>query len=342
MMALHRRAYSSAALVLRAVLAAIGLLTLGIGASHAHEVRPAYLEMTETAPGRLDVLFKTPMRGELRLALSVQFSGKVMATTPTSARIAHDALIETWQIRADESLAGQKLRLLGLENTMTDALVRIAFADGRSWVQRLTPAQPEAWIPAKPAAWQVARTYLLLGIEHILLGIDHLLFVFVLLLLAGATRSLIAAITAFTIAHSITLAAASLGYVHAPSKPIEAAIALSIAFAAAEVLRARAGNGGLAARLPWLAAFGFGLLHGFGFAGALSEIGLPVGQIPLALLFFNLGVEAGQVLFVAAMLGLAALIRAVRFQAPRWAMSATAYLIGTLAIAWTLQRVAAF
>ena len=204
------------------------------------------------------------------------------------------------------------MRIDGLASTMTDALVRIEFVDGGEWVERLTPGAPQATIPAGQSGWAVAATYLKLGVEHILLGIDHLLFVLALILIAPNTRQLIKAITAFTVAHSITLAAATLGFVHVPPTPVEAAIALSIAFVAAEIVRAREGKAGIAARAPWIVAFAFGLLHGFGFAGALSEIGLPAGHIPVALLFFNVGVEIGQLLFVAVVLGLAALFRLAR------------------------------
>ncbi|MDX1374166.1 MAG: HupE/UreJ family protein, partial [Burkholderiales bacterium] len=228
------------------------------------------------------------------------------------------------------------------ESTMTDTLARIEFADGTTWLQRLTPQAPAALIPARPSAWSVAGTYLGLGVEHILLGIDHLLFVLALLLLTRGTWRLVKTVTAFTVAHSITLALAALGVVHVPQAPVEAVIALSIVFVAAEILRARAGREGIAARAPWIVAFAFGLLHGFGFAGALAQTGLPEGHIPLALLFFNLGVEAGQLLFIAAVLSAIALIRNVRFTLPRWSASVTPYAIGSLAMFWVIQRVAAF
>jgi hydrogenase/urease accessory protein HupE len=188
----------------------------------------------------------------------------------------------------------------------------------------------------------VAATYLGLGVEHILLGYDHLLFVLGLILITASTRQLIQAITAFTAAHSITLAAAVLGFVHVPSKPVEATIALSIAFVAVEIIHAREGRIGMAARLPWLVAFVFGLLHGLGFAGALSEIGIPEGHIPLALLFFNIGVEAGQLLFVAAVLAVVAVGRRIPLTLPRWAPLIPPYAIGSVATFWLIQRLAAF
>ena len=310
--------------------------------SLAHEVRPAYLDLKEETPGSFDVLFKTPMRGDARLGLDVVFSEPVKMATPIISRMTDNAMVQTWRISAIEPLAGQTVRIDGLTSTMTDALVRIQFIDGGEWVGKLTPGAPQAIIPARQDGWAVAATYLQLGVEHIILGIDHLLFVLALILIAPSTRQLILAITAFTLAHSITLAAATLGFVNVPPAPIEAAIALSIAFVAAEIIRAREGKAGIAARVPWVVALAFGLLHGFGFAGALSEVGLPPAHVPVALLFFNAGVEVGQLLFVAVVLTIAALFRLARHSLPRWAALAPPYLIGTLAMFWVIQRVSMF
>jgi hydrogenase/urease accessory protein HupE len=281
------------------------------------------------------------MLGEMRLALDPVFSGRVEALTPVAAQMTGDAAVQTWRVRA-ENLRGQTLRIDGLETTLTDVLVRVAFTDGSTWVHRLTPRQPASLIPARPNAWSVAGTYLALGVEHILTGIDHLLFVLALLLLTTGTWRLVKTVTAFTVAHSITLGLATLGIVHVPSRPVEAVIALSIVFVAAEIVQARRGRAGLAAQMPWIVAFIFGLLHGFGFAGALSEVGLPEGHIPVALLFFNLGVEVGQLLFVAAVLALVAGTRRIPMVWPRWAGLVPPYAIGSLAMFWVIQRVAAF
>ena len=308
----------------------------------AHEVRPAYLELRETVPGQFDVLFKTPMRGDARLALDVSFSGRAERVTPVMSRVTDNAMVQTWRVAAIEPLAGQEVRIDGLASTMTDALVRVEFADGSEWTERLTPQAPRATIPAGQSGWSVSATYLKLGVEHILLGIDHLLFVLALMLIAPNTRELIKAITAFTLAHSITLAAATLGFVHVPPKPVEAAIALSIAFVALEIIRAWQGESGIAARAPWIVAFAFGLLHGFGFAGALSEIGLPAGYIPMALLFFNVGVEIGQLLFVAGVLSLFAIVRLTGRPMPHWAPLVPPYLIGSVAMFWVIERVSVF
>jgi hypothetical protein len=207
---------------------------------------------------------------------------------------------------------------------------------------RLSPDAPAVVVEAAPGAWEVAGTYLALGVEHIALGIDHLLFVLGLLWVVEGARRLVATITAFTVAHSVTLAASALGWVRLAQQPVEAAIALSIVFVAGEIAHARQGRPGLAHRAPWLVAGAFGLLHGFGFAGALREVGLPENAIPLALACFNVGVELGQLAAIALALGLAALARRARLPRPPWAWRVPAYAIGSLAAFWTFERIAAF
>ncbi len=308
----------------------------------AHELRPAYLELRERGAGSFDVSWKTPMRGNRRLALSPAFSGAVETSSPVVTRAAGGAAVQTWSARAVGPLRGRSVRILGLDSTMTDALVRIEFADGTEWVERLTPRRPAAVIPERASHAGVAGTYLGLGVEHILLGLDHLLFVLALLLVTSGGRKLLEAITAFTAAHSITLALATLGFVDVPAKPVEVTIAASIVLVAVEIVRARRGQRGITTRAPWVVAFAFGLLHGFGFAGALGEIGLPQGRIPAALLFFNLGVEAGQLAFLAAVLAVVAAARRLFDTAPRWAELAPAYAIGITATFWVIQRAAAF
>ena len=308
----------------------------------AHEVRPAYLELREITTGEFSVLWKTPARGEMRLALSPEFSGQPKDITPPVNRQTETAVVQTWKIRTIESLRGQTVRIRGLERTMTDVLVRIEFADGSSWVQRLTPSNPVATVPVEQSAWEVAGQYSKLGVEHILLGIDHLLFVLALLMITRGTMRLVKTITAFTVAHSITLGLATLGFIHVPSQPVEALIALSIVMVAAEIIHTRRGIEGITARAPWIVAFSFGLLHGFGFAGALSEVGLPEGHIPVALLFFNIGVEAGQLLFIAAAIGVMAAFRQIHIQMPQWTQYIPPYTIGSVAMFWVFQRLSAF
>jgi hypothetical protein len=323
-------------LVLGFVLICLAIAALAAPAA-THEVRPAYLALEEVAPGEFDVLFKTPMRGDMRLDLSVAFSGKVEALTPVVSRPTGDAMVQSWRLKAIEPLAGQSIVIDGLRTTMTDALLRVGFADGSTFVERLTPGSPQATIPASQSGWQVAVTYVGQGIEHILFGFDHLLFVAALLLIIGDWRVLIKTITAFTIAHSITLTLATFGLVTLPSGPVEALIALSILLVAAEAVRMRRGKTSLAVAWPWVVAFAFGLLHGFGFAGALQELGLPQGDIPLALFSFNLGVEIGQLIFVAALLLVVAAIRRI-VAIPKEALTAPAYGIGIIAAFWVAER----
>jgi hydrogenase/urease accessory protein HupE len=317
------------------------LLLISIPA-FAHEVRPAYLELHEDTANTFRVLWKTPMRGDMRLSLAPAFSGKTEFLTPVATRQTGGAAVQTWRMKAVTPLRGQTLRIAGLEATMTDVLVRAEFADGTGWTKRLTPAQPAAEIPARQSGWSVAAEYLKLGVEHILLGVDHLLFVLALLIITRGGWKLVKTVTAFTVAHSLTLAAATLGFVHVPQAPVEAVIALSIVFVAAEIVHGHRGKQGITARSPWIVAFVFGLVHGFGFAGALSEISLPQGQIPLALLFFNAGVEIGQLLFIASVLALLAAARRVRITPPRWAELLPAYAIGGVAMFWVVQRISSF
>ena len=321
-----------------AVAALLGLVALP---AFAHELRPAYLELREDPPGEFSVMWKTPMLGDARLALEPEFSGDAKAVTPVTTRTPPGAAVQEWMLRTP-ALRGQTLRIRGLESTMTDALARIEFADGTSWTQRLTPRQPVAAIPARESVVAVAGVYFRLGVEHILTGVDHLLFVLALLLITRGTRRLVKTVTAFTVAHSITLGLATLGFVHVPQRPVEAVIALSIVFVAAEIVRGRGGRLGIAARAPWVVAFTFGLLHGLGFAGGLSDAGLPQGHIPLALLFFSIGVEAGHFLFIGTVLPLAAVARRVPWPAPQWAPLVPPYAIGAVAMFWVVQRVAAF
>ena len=318
-------------------------LTLCVwGKLTAHELRPAYLELREGKQGEFSVLWKTPARGEARLSLTPEFGARTESITPVSMRMTDTAALQTWRLRAVEPLRGKAMRIAGLEGTMTDALVRIEFADGTNWTQRLTPGASAAIVPNATSALEVVDAYLKLGVEHILTGMDHLLFVLALLIITRGGWKLIKTVTAFTVAHSITLALATLGFVYVPSKPVEATIALSIVFVAAEIIYLRRGREGITSRAPWIVAFIFGLLHGFGFAGALSEIGLPQGHIPAALLFFNVGVEIGQLLFIAAVLSLIGVLRRIRIRIPRWGELVPPYAIGGLAMFWVIQRVSVF
>jgi hydrogenase/urease accessory protein HupE len=248
--------------------------------------------------------------------------------------------VTKWTSHCPGGLQGHEIAIGELTASVTDVLVRYERANGTAQVERLTPTSP-AFIVTESETWQqVAGTYTGLGVEHILLGIDHLLFVLALLMIVSGWRKLIATVTSFTLAHSITLAAATLGLVHVPQSPVEAVIALSILFVAMEIVHWRQGHPGITRRYPWIVAFVFGLLHGFGFAGALSAIGLPEHAIPLALLFFNIGVELGQLFFIAAVFLAWWILRKILW--PAWAWRVPVYGIGSMAAYWTIDRVAGF
>jgi hydrogenase/urease accessory protein HupE len=321
--------------VLRSIAA---LLVFWAVAAAAHELRPGYLQLRETAPESYAVFWKVPGRGDLKLAIAPKLPSNCAPGGASSIRNADEAFVEHTIVRCVGGLAGRTIAIAGLEATLTDALVRIESQDGKVQTARLTAGQP-SFVVESPKSWLAAAgTYTRLGVEHILFGFDHLLFVLALLILVRTPVQLVGAITAFTIAHSITLAVSTLGYVHVRASVIEALIAFSIVALAVEIANLRRGQISLASRFPWLVAFGFGLLHGFGFANALAELGLPSGDIPLALLFFNVGVEIGQLAFVAAALTIAASAKRL-LTLPRAAKFVPAYGIGSLAAFWFLERV---
>jgi hydrogenase/urease accessory protein HupE len=319
------------------------LLSLLTRRLEAHESRPAYLELKQLDGETYEVLWKVPGQGEgRRLALDPVFSPDVATIGKFYASFAGNAFTQRWQVRRKGGLDGTAIRIDGLEATMTDVLVRFERLDGTTSTLLVAPSSPSFAIEPEPAGLEVARTYLALGVEHILLGVDHLLFVLALVLLVRGIRPLLWTVTAFTAAHSLTLAAATLGWLRVPPPPVEASIALSIVFVAREIKLTNAGRPGLTVQRPWIVAFVFGLLHGLGFAGALSEVGLPANAIPVALLFFNVGVEIGQLAFVAVVLAALVGLRRVRWTDTPWLARVPPYAIGSLAAYWTIARVAGF
>ena len=328
------------ALIIAALLASLSALA-------AHEMRPAYLELRETHQDIYEVTWKVPARGpDQRLALDVRLPTDCKIVSPASRSYANAAFVDRSTISRQGGLPGAEIYIEGLSNTYTDALVRFEALDGTSQVTRLTPASPSLVIAETPTPFEVAKTYTTLGIQHILEGIDHLLFVLCLMIVAGINRKLLITITGFTIAHSITLALSTLGVIQIPVPPVEAVIALSIVFLASEI--ARGNQKGLTYRYPVAVSASFGLLHGFGFAAVLGEIGLPQTEIPVSLLFFNIGVELGQLCFIAAVIILAWLGGAILRLIPRLNLTklrwqpAAAYAIGIVATYWTIERIAGF
>ena len=320
---------------------------LAVPTARAHEARPGYLEIKETSPNQFSLLWRTPVLAGMRLPVRLTMPGDVKnLKEPVVQELADSLLERRWIDAGANGLAGKRIQFTGLQVTITDVLVRVEMLDGRTWTTISHPSQPWFELAGAPSKLQVAGAYLRLGVEHIWGGIDHLLFILALMILVKGTRRLVATVTAFTLAHSLTLAGATLGFVHVPQQPVEAAIALSIVFVACEIVHTREGRLGWTERWPWVIAFTFGLLHGFGFAGALNAVGLPQTAIPVALLFFNVGVEIGQLLFIAAVLSVMSLarwlIRRAAIPQPAWAWRVAPYSIGGVAAFWMVQRIAAF
>jgi hydrogenase/urease accessory protein HupE len=307
----------------------------------AHESRPAYLEVKETSPGQYRLLWRTPTLSGMRLPVGLQLPDDVRNLKEPVTEELTDSEVTRYTIAAGPSgLSGERIQFPGLQGTITDVLVRVEMLDGRSWTTIVHPSQPWVEITAAQTRLQVMGSFVVQGIRHILFGADHMLFVLGLLLIVKDRWMLLKTITAFTVAHSITLAIATLGYAEAPVLPLNAAIALSILFLGPEIVRSWRGETSFTIRHPWVVAFAFGLLHGFGFASALTSAGLPKAELPTALLSFNVGVEIGQLSFVALILLLERAFRILQVRWPRWAEALPGYAVGSLGAFWTVQRLA--
>lgn len=310
--------------------------------AHAHALDPVLFELTERADGKVDVLWKAPNMKVPGLDLvpelppECQRVGEIREETTTDEE---DATVSRWVVDCGAGLVGKTVGIAGLEST--DALVRVTLQSGATDRRVLGAGHATLLIEGDPSRVDVLHDYARLGLEHIASGLDHLLFVFGLLLLVGSWRPLVATITAFTLGHSVTLALASLELVSVPQAPVEVVIAISIYVLAVELSREVSAQGSLLRRWPWGMAFCFGLLHGLGFAGALREAGLPSSEVPLALLSFNLGIEAGQVFFVAIALLSMASLRSVVAAVPPWVRRVPVYAMGTAASYWILVRATA-
>jgi len=326
------------------LLTALFLILIGLGTTtklHAHEIRPAVLNIVEQKPGWFDVTWKVPVLPGYEVDLEPILPESLAPYGPPANHDIPGAKVQyaTYQAK-DGALSGETIFIKGLSATQIDVMVRINFADGTTQSAILRPAEPSFTVPAPGTRAEIAWVYMRLGVEHILQGVDHLLFVLGLLLIVSRRWMLLKTITAFTIAHSITLAIATLGYASAPGPPLNAAIALSILFLGPEIVRVWRGQSSFTIRHPWVVAFAFGLLHGFGFASGLTTSGLPNTEIPVALLLFNVGVEIGQLFFVGTILLLERSFRILEVRWPRWAEALPAYTVGGLGAFWTIQRVA--
>jgi len=309
--------------------------------SWAHEIRPAYLQIVQTSETSYNVFWKVPSMGDGVPKISPVFPHFFSMEILNSPNQIPGSVIYSYKISSEELLQGKILTIDGLNKTLIDVLVNITYLNGEKVTFMLQPNKDSGVIPGKSSTYDVIKTYSKLGVEHILLGIDHLLFVLALIIITSGKWRILKTITAFTLAHSITLSLAALGYVNFPTPPVEAVIALSIVFLAVEIIKNLNGEKTLTSQKPWLVAFTFGLLHGFGFAGALANIGLPQQDIPWALAFFNVGVEIGQIAFVLVVLVFIKLL-SYKKNWPIFVKKIPAYAIGSMAAFWLIERVVRF
>ena len=313
------------------------------GLARADDIRPGYLQLQTDDNLHFNVIWKVPNLSKKNQLLSPIFPENCISKSSKRSISSNNASTQHWSIFCDKGIINKAISIEGLNKSNLDILVRVQQANGITQMQRLSATNTQFKQLPEVSNWQVVEVYTGLGIEHILLGFDHLLFVFALLLIIKSKGRLFGAITAFTFAHSITLTLASLNLVKLPLPPVEAVIALSIVFLAVEIIHAQKGRPGIAENSPWLVAFIFGLLHGFGFAGALAEIGLPENALPLALLFFNVGVELGQVVFIVFVLTLVKICRPrVSNKTQTMSLLSCAYFIGSLASFWVIERSLSF
>ena len=327
----------------RRLLLGLAGIVLAATTAVADEFKPALLEITETEPGWYAVTWKVPLQNGRPLSLSPSLPDNLEQMGPASGRVMQGSNVEqsTWRATSG-SLVGATIAIAGLSALPIDVIVQIDMADGSEHSAILRPASPTYVVPERATKWAVAGSYWKIGTIHILEGYDHLLFVLALLLIIPNLWMLFKTITAFTLAHSVSLALATLGVVNMPGAPTEAVIALSILFLAVEIVHSREGRVTFTEKYPWVVALAFGLVHGLGFAGALAEVGLPEREIPLALLMFNVGVETGQILFVCGVLVVTSLIKRVPVGWPAGSWRLIPYAIGGTAAFWTVQRIGSF
>jgi hydrogenase/urease accessory protein HupE len=335
--------------ILSAIILCVPVLAANMSDAGAHALQPGYLELQLLGGDNWRVFWRKPTVQGKPMDIHARLPGNCDPRQPPEPRFDGAAWVSQWIAACSGDITGGEIVIEGLDRTQTDVLVRYQTAVGDSQTVRLTASEPRFVVPENPGPLAVLASYFALGVEHILDGIDHLLFVFALLLLIRNPWRLVGAITAFTIAHSLTLAAAALEWVVVPGPPVEAIIALSIMFLAVEILKRKEGQERLSERWPWAVSFSFGLLHGLGFAGALLEIGLPQKEVPLALLGFNLGVEAGQLVFVAAVLASGWCLARIMASVSQWltraggpGIAALSYGIGAVSSYWFIDRVAGF
>lgn len=312
------------------------------GNASAHALDPGYLEFRQITSDTWSVHWRKPDVNGQPMAIDVVSPDGCTPTRGPDPISDGRAWVSSWVVECSADIAGLPIEIEGLEVQKNDVLVRVQPLQAEPTTLRFTPETAVQNIPSNQTTWSVFVTYFQLGFEHILEGWDHLLFVFALFILVRDPWRLVGAVTAFTLAHSITLALATLGVLNVPGPPVEAVIALSIVFLAMEIAKGGEGQFRLSKQKPWIVCFGFGLLHGLGFAGALADIGLPSNDIPAALFAFNLGVEAGQLSFVGALALLLAVWRMIALPVGQASTLLTAYCIGSVSMYWLIERTSGF
>lgn len=310
------------------------------GPAFAHRLAPSLLEVTERDDGQLDVFWKTPLQRPTGTDIRPQLPDGCLVQGTPEPGVEQTGATLSYRVACSGALVGERFGILGLSESRTEGLLRLTLRDGRKYQAVLRAGDESFVVPERQSAISVFRQYLGLGFRHILAGVDHLFFILGLVLLVSDRRTLIWTVTAFTVGHSVTLSLAALGFVGLPQGPVEFAIAVTILVLAVELARRNPSKPSWLRRAPWAVAAGFGLLHGLGFAGALAEVGLPQEEIPMALLAFNVGIEVGQLIFVAAVLLVRPVVRALSVRGPGWLQQVPAYGIGTLAAFWCFERLA--
>ncbi len=309
---------------------------------NAHEIRPGFLQIQQVNDTTYNVYWKIPRLGDAIPKIYINLPDAFIITESKRPNPIPGFVLYVYQMTSQDLLNGQTITIDGLDKTLIDVLVNVNFLNGEKISFMIQPDDPSYIIPEKETLNGTIKTYFILGAEHILLGLDHLLFVLALLLISGGFKKLIKTVTAFTVAHSITLSLAALGFIGLPGPPVEAVIALSIVFLAVELIHYYKGEKTLTAKYTWVVAFTFGLLHGFGFAGALVNIGLPQTSIPSALLFFNVGVEIGQIVFILGVLSFIWILKKSKITFPKWIKLVPVYCIGGISSYWLIERLVGF
>jgi hypothetical protein len=311
------------------------------GESFAHESQPGLLELRQLGATRYEIIWRAPVYYGRPHPARLQLPGDWQTVgQPTVRQLSDSALHRRMVDVPGDSINGNVVRFPGLEGTITDVFVRVSRLDGTTYTQVVRPSRPDAVLRGERPWYVSSLEYLAVGFHHIILGVDHLMFILGLMIIVRGRMILFKTISAFTVAHSITLALATLGYANVPTQPLTAAIALSILFLGPEIVRVWRGETSFTIRHPWVVAFAFGLLHGFGFASGLSVTGMPRAELAPALLFFNVGVELGQLCFVVLILIVLHSFKKIELRWPRWVEVIPGYAVGSLGAYWTIQRVA--